>query len=304
MRRFASRAAVGAALLVASAAQAHITLTPATAEAGHSFAGAFRVGHGCAGSATKGIRVVLPPAVTSARPQAKPGWTIKVEHAVGPEGKDRVAAIVWSGGLVPDDEYDDFGVMLGLPAKAGPVFIPVVQTCEAGESRWDEIPSPGTSLHSLKRPAAVVEVIAPPPLAVIGGIEVREGWVRAAPNSAPAAAAYLVLHNGSKQADRLVSVSTPAAARAELHNMRMDGGVMRMRALEHGLDLPAGGDAALAPGGNHVMLFGPAAPLEPGGKVELTLVFEHAGRVTVTLPVRSADDSGGGGGEHHHGGMR
>ncbi len=299
MRKLAYAMAACGALLVAPPVAAHVTLTPPIVEEGRTFLGAFRVGHGCAGSATRSLRALLPPEVASARPQAKAGWTVTLEHAPGTDGKDRVVAITWSGGEVPDDEFDDFGVQLGLQASPGFIHIPVVQICEKGEEHWDEVSAPGVSPHTLKRPAAMIEIVSAPPMATLNGLELRKGWVRAAPKGAPSAAAYLAIHNGSKQADRLIGVSTTAAAKAELHTMTIDAGVMRMRRLTHGISIAAGGDAALAPGGNHIMLFDPRVEIESGGKIELTLIFQHAGRVSVTLPVRAGGDEGG---EHHHGG--
>ncbi|MDQ1120066.1 MULTISPECIES: copper chaperone PCu(A)C [Pseudoxanthomonas] len=123
------------------------------------------------------------------------------------------------------------------------------------------------------------------------GIQVRAAWTRATPPQAPSAAGYLTLVNSGAQADRLVSVSSPAATRVELHESRMDGGVMRMRRLE-GLDLPAGATVALAPSGTHLMLIGPRQPLVAGQTIELVLRFAHAPAQTVRLQVRPIDAAG------------
>lgn len=108
-----------------------------------------------------------------------------------------------------------------------------------------------------------------------------EGWARAGlANSA----AYLSIHNGKRQPDRLLGASSPAARSASVHNTVLEGGVMRMRGAG-ALTLPAGGRIEMKPGGTHVMLMGLKAPLRPGTRLPLTLRFERAGTVNVTLPV-------------------
>lgn len=96
---------------------------------------------------------------------------------------------------------------------------------------------------------------------------------------------YLSLMNHGA-ADRLVAIASRAAKSAELHRMVMDGDVMKMEPVGP-LDLPAGAMLNMAPGGMHVMLMDLVRPLKQGDTVELTLTFEKAGAVTVTVPVAS-----------------
>ena len=91
---------------------------------------------------------------------------------------------------------------------------------------------------------------------------------------------------------RLTGVSSPIAGAAEVHSMTMDGGIMKMRAIEV-LDLPAGRLVKLAPGGYHVMLFDLKRPLVAGEKVPLTLVIEEAGKRTHKIAVRAIVRAGG-----------
>jgi len=91
---------------------------------------------------------------------------------------------------------------------------------------------------------------------------------------------------------RLAGVSSPAAGAAELHSMTMDGGTMRMRAVE-ALDLPAGTPVNLAPGGYHVMLFDLKKPLVAGQKVPLTLVIEETGKRAYRIAVSAIVRAGG-----------
>ena len=95
----------------------------------------------------------------------------------------------------------------------------------------------------------------------------------------------MTISNRSRNADRLVSATSPAAQKVEIHSMTMDGGIMRMRPVPDGLPVTAGGKLELKPGGFHIMLIGLKAPLALGSSVPLTLRFAKAGTVTVQLKV-------------------
>ena len=104
---------------------------------------------------------------------------------------------------------------------------------------------------------------------------------RATVGAMPSSAAYLSITNHGQMADRLVYVTSNLARKTELHKMEMDNGVMKMRQVEGGIDLPAGKTIHLAPGGSHVMLVGLNAPLTANSMFEITLVFQNAGKKTV-----------------------
>ncbi|MEO3692590.1 copper chaperone PCu(A)C [Roseateles paludis] len=108
-------------------------------------------------------------------------------------------------------------------------------------------------------------------------------WVRAAVPGQKATGMFVQLQ--SKTATRLVSVSTPIAGVAEIHEMSMDGGVMRMRAMP-GLDLPAGQPVALKPGGFHLMFMDLKQPLKAGDTVPVTLTLENAAKQRETLELK------------------
>ena len=100
------------------------------------------------------------------------------------------------------------------------------------------------------------------------------------------AAAYLSIVNASGTADALLSASSPGAASVELHETAMaSDGMMGMHPVAR-LDVPAGGSVALAPGGYHLMINGLTTTLRAGDRLELDLVFDHAGRVVVQAEVR------------------
>jgi len=117
------------------------------------------------------------------------------------------------------------------------------------------------------------------------GIVATEGWSRATAPRAEVGAGFLTLHNRGRQADRLLSATSPRSGRVEIHTMTMEGGVMRMRPLPNGIAVPAGGTIGLAPGGNHLMLIGLKSPLKRGERVPVTLRFARSGTVRMTLAV-------------------
>ncbi|MEZ5955870.1 MAG: copper chaperone PCu(A)C [Hyphomonadaceae bacterium] len=112
-----------------------------------------------------------------------------------------------------------------------------------------------------------------------------DAWAAPTPAGVDVAAGYMTITNSAGAADHLLSATSQRAQRVEVHEMSMDGGVMRMRQLER-LEIPAHGEMQLRPGGNHLMFFGIHEPFEQGQEIPVRLVFEHAGAIDVTLPVR------------------
>ena len=119
----------------------------------------------------------------------------------------------------------------------------------------------------------------------IGSIEIVQPWSRATPSTAPSGGGFLTLTNKGDVPDRLVAIESPAAKQTEIHEMKMDGAVMRMRELENGVVLPPGQTIELKPGGYHVMFMGLKAPFVKDQKVSATLVFEKAGRIDIEFQV-------------------
>jgi periplasmic copper chaperone A len=118
------------------------------------------------------------------------------------------------------------------------------------------------------------------------GITVDAAFARPSPAEGGNGGVFMTITNNSDGPDRLVGASSPAAKMVEIHETIDDNGVMKMRAVEGGFEIPAGGKLELKPGGKHVMLMGLTAPLNEGGEVEVTLNFEKAGPVTVKAPVK------------------
>jgi copper(I)-binding protein len=126
---------------------------------------------------------------------------------------------------------------------------------------------------------------------------VKDAWVRAPAPGQKVAGVYMEIVSRTNTA--LVAVASPVAARAELHSMALEDGVMKMRPLER-IELPAGTAVKLAPGGLHVMLIDLKQPLQRGEKVPLTLTvlqFDSGSRsvFTIRAEVRDADAKA-----HHH----
>jgi len=118
-----------------------------------------------------------------------------------------------------------------------------------------------------------------------GEISVQQPWSRATPGGATVGAGYLTITNGAETSDRLVSVSAEIAGRSEIHRMEMAHGVMKMRPLPEGVEVPAHGSVALEPGAYHVMFFDLKRPLKEGDSFPATLTFEKAGPLDVTFEV-------------------
>lgn len=131
----------------------------------------------------------------------------------------------------------------------------------------------------------------------VGSIKIDHPWARATSAGQAAGGGYAVFTNAGAS-DRLISVSSAAAERVELHEMKMDGDMMRMRQLES-IDLPAGKSVELKPGGLHIMFIGLKKPLTEGSKFPLKLKFEKAGEVTVDVKVEPATAAATPG-EHKH----
>lgn len=124
-------------------------------------------------------------------------------------------------------------------------------------------------------------------------------WSRAMPPSAPTGAVYFTLRNSGDQSDRLISVNTPRAKKAELHTHVQQGEMMRMEQIDS-VEVPAGGQVEFKPGSNHVMLFELSEPLVAGDRFPLTLMFEHAGEVDVEVSIEEQAPEAGDHSHMHH----
>lgn len=161
-------ALAGALLLgLAAPALAHITLEATEAPVGSTYKGVLRVGHGCEGAATTAVRVQIPDGVIAVKPMPKPGWTLetRIEPYAEPVAyydqtlTEGVREVFWSGGVLPDEWYDEFVFRAHLPdrAEAGDVlYFPVVQECGEAATRWIEVPAEGQSADELEEPAPAV----------------------------------------------------------------------------------------------------------------------------------------------------
>jgi copper(I)-binding protein len=146
----------------------------------------------------------------------------------------------------------------------------------------------------LAAPARAEEVKA-------GDLVITQAWSRATPGGAKIGGGYLTIENKGAAPDRLIGVAGEVAGKIEVHEMAMKDGVMTMRPLDKGLTIEPGKTVKLAPGGYHLMMFDLKSPLKQGDKVPVTLEFEKAGKVTVSLDVQgigaqapaSADSSDG-----------
>jgi copper(I)-binding protein len=135
------------------------------------------------------------------------------------------------------------------------------------------------------------------------GIEVSRSWARATTSRAHSGAAYVTIMNSGAASDKLVSVSTPVAGRAELHTHIKDGDIMRMRQVQH-IEVGPNAMVTLQPGGLHIMMMDLKQPLKKGTTFPMTLVFEKAGETTVEVAVQSIAAKGMDTDRGKHGGMK
>jgi copper(I)-binding protein len=125
-----------------------------------------------------------------------------------------------------------------------------------------------------------------------GDLVISQPWTRATPGGAKVAGGYLTIENKGPVADRLLGGSTDVAGKVEVHEMSMSNGVMVMRPVDGGLTIAPGKTVKLAPGGYHLMLTDLKNPLKQGETVAVTLAFEKAGQVKLTLAVQGVGAQG------------
>jgi uncharacterized protein YcnI len=165
--------AFAAAAAVTSPAGAHVTLQNRQATPASYYKAVFAVPHGCAGSPTVKIRVQIPEGVIAVKPMPKPGWnveTVKGKYSTsyelhGATITEGVKEVLWSGGKLADDNYDEFVLATFLTGSLKPnttLYFPLVQECEQGTSRWIEIPQEGKPAHDTKSPAPGVKLMPKP----------------------------------------------------------------------------------------------------------------------------------------------
>lgn len=180
-QRYLAGFAAVATLLCSGIASAHVVLEQRTAPAGSYYKGVLRVGHGCDGSATRALRVLVPEGVRSAKPMPKTGWKLdikKVKLAMpydshGKTVTEEVSELVWTArtaeAALPDAHYDEFVFQVVLPKTAGPLWFKVVQGCVVGRNERTQVPDSGTATKGLKSPAALLNVEATPAPAPASG---------------------------------------------------------------------------------------------------------------------------------------
>jgi copper(I)-binding protein len=125
-----------------------------------------------------------------------------------------------------------------------------------------------------------------------GDLVITQAWSRATPGGAKVGGGYLTIENKGSTADRLIGGSADIAAKVQVHEMAMNNGVMTMRPIDKGLTIEPGKTVKLAPGGLHLMLLDLKSPLKQGDKVPLTLEFERAGKVSLSLDVQGIGAQG------------
>jgi uncharacterized protein YcnI len=162
--------AVATAIIGSAPALAHVTLENQQAHIGAGYKAVFRVPHGCDGTPTVRLRVQIPEGVIGVKPMPKPGWKVeiikgKLAKPYDDHGKsisEGVTEVVWSGGNLPDEHYDEFVLRANLTHALKPdttLYFPVVQECDKGVERWIEIPAEGKRAGDYQRPAPGLKLL-------------------------------------------------------------------------------------------------------------------------------------------------
>lgn len=251
---------------------AHVVLTEPLAPPGARYVGHFKVGHGCGGSPTIGLRIEIPAGVRAVTPQTRPGWTLSTEG----DG-NTIRAVSWKGGILESGQPGTFTIAMTLPEKETVLLFSTTQSCRSGEEHWSE-PPPQTG--KAKRPAPTLAVTAR--TAATASVTVADGWFRALPPSVPSGG-YFTLHNAGGKPVALSDVETPACGAVMIHKSGNGG-------MEHvmSLDVAAGETVTFAPGGYHLMCMAAKLMLKPGGSVPVTLIFSDGQRIMADFQVRNA----------------
>lgn len=301
---------IGASLLcaapfAATQAQAHAGLQPAQTGPGKSYRAVIGIGHGCDGAATTSVRVSLPDGFYNAKPMPKPGWTLKVIEGAYAQPFDNYGTsmragarqIIWSGGTLDDAWFDEFIIKGSIGPDVAPdskLFFPTLQECGAASIDWadtsgshDADPAPYVTVTATEPGADDHHAhgAADPAAVTLGALTLSQPFTRAMAPHAPVGGGYVTITNTGNSDDRLISATSDAAAQTQIHEMTMQGDVMKMRELSDGLPIPAGQTVTLAPGGLHLMFMGVKTPFAEGQQIKVTLVFEKAGAVEIALPV-------------------
>ena len=121
----------------------------------------------------------------------------------------------------------------------------------------------------------------------VGSLVIDHPWTRATPKGAAVAGGYVKITNTGSTPDRLTGGSAEVSRKFEIHEMSMDGGVMKMRELKDGLEIPPGATVELKPGSYHIMMMNLSRPLAKGDKVKASLTFAKAGKIDVEFAVEA-----------------
>jgi len=286
MNNFCRALAAGTGFMFASAgaASAHIVLSQPSFEAGQNYAAFFKVDQGCDGSPTTALTAQIPDGVIVLDTPTKPGWTLSAKR-----DKGQVTDVTWHGSLAAKDA-DQFGIFVKLPPRPGTLYFPILQQCEKGEIRWNDIPAIGKAARDIPHAAPVLQLVAASQPAtasthyMAGNIMIEQPWAPATPRGAATAAAYMTIMNHGTSVDTLLGGISPAG-KLDIHQMSMANGVMSMRPVPGGGTIPPQSTITLGPQSYHFMLSGLKAPLMEGSRVPATLTFAKAGNVPIELSV-------------------
>lgn len=155
-------------MLFSSSVYAHAVLDNKIAESGSYFKATIRIGHGCDGAATNKVIVEIPEGLLIAKPQPKVGWKLEIKKRKldkpfllhGKKIIEDVYKIIWQGGILNNEHFDEFSFVVKIGATPQDLYIPVKQECVNDKERyWHEIPEKGKKTYDYKSPAPKLTII-------------------------------------------------------------------------------------------------------------------------------------------------
>lgn len=157
--------------LMAQSAQAHVVFANPQTTVGARTTAALLITHGCEGTPTNSVAITIPDGVTRVAPRELAGWTIKIEKRRltvpimqhGFEVNEVISRIIWSGGRVGDDNFQEFEFRFSAPNNPiEKLYFPVEQRCVRGATNWNSIPAPGEVWEEMATPAPFIAILPAP----------------------------------------------------------------------------------------------------------------------------------------------
>jgi periplasmic copper chaperone A len=283
-------------------AKAHAILDRQKVTPGEAYHLSINIGHGCSGAETTALTVTIPDGIIITKIDENKDFKQEaIKENFGHPWKgpatlvdNGIKQIKWSDGKLPDKMQGSFGfeIYASDELKIGQVLaFPVIQACQQDERKWTEQAETIELREKLKSPAPYLTIANREQ----ADIELKNARTRVTPHGATVAGGYITIQNKGTKPDRLIGANVSIADRVEIHEMKMTDGIMQMRLLENGLEIPPGENVELKSGSFHLMFINPKREFMEDEVIDGFLIFEKAGSIQARFKVE-----GMAGGHHNH----